>query len=179
MMDLLGLAAQLLTVKADLKLAEEVCVEKACRMIEKEAKTAIGTYRYDWTPLKPETVARKAHGDTPLLETGELRDSIEHVVVREGKEVVGYVGTNDPRAKYHEFGTGTIPPRPFLSPALMRQEDKIHAMIVRTMWATLVRGGPHYREMRELFHILHMLYREADDFLDEDEQRQRTRSRGH
>jgi hypothetical protein len=87
MMDLLGLAAQLLTVKADLKLAEEVCVEKACRMIEKEAKTAIGTYRYDWTPLKPETIARKAHGDTPLLETGELRDSIEHVVVRAGKRL--------------------------------------------------------------------------------------------
>jgi hypothetical protein len=75
-----ALAAHLLTVKADLKLAEEVCVEKACRMIEKEAKAAIGTYRYDWEPLKPETVARKARGDTPLLETGELRDSIEHVV---------------------------------------------------------------------------------------------------
>jgi hypothetical protein len=64
----------------------------------------------------------------------------------------------------------------------MRQEDKIHEMIVRTMWATLVHGGPHYREMRELFHILHMLYREgkklADDLLDEDEQPpRRSRSR--
>jgi len=38
--DLGGLAAHLLTVTADLKLAEEVCVEKACRMIEKEAKAA-------------------------------------------------------------------------------------------------------------------------------------------
>jgi HK97 gp10 family phage protein len=174
MMDLLGLAAQLLTIKADLKLAEEVCVEKACRMIEKEAKTAIGTYRYDWTPLLPETVARKARGDTPLLETGELRDSIEHNVGREGNEVVGYVGTNDPRAKYHEFGTSTIPARPFLSAAAMRQEDKIHAMIVRTIAATFERGGPHYREMRELFHILHMLYHEgkkfAEDFLDDDQQ---------
>jgi HK97 gp10 family phage protein len=128
----------------------------------------------DWEPLKLETVARKARGDTPLLETGELRDSIEHVVMREGKEVVGYVGTNDPIAKYHEFGTATIPARPFLSAAAMRQEDKIHAMIVRTVAATFDRGGPHYRELRKLFHILHMLYREgkkfAEDFLDEDEQ---------
>jgi HK97 gp10 family phage protein len=173
--DLGGLAAHILAVTADLKLAEEVCVEKACRMIEKEAKAAIGTYRYDWEPLKPETVARKARGDTPLLETGELRDSIEHVVMREGKEVVGYVGTNDPIAKYHEFGTRTIPPRPFLSAAAMRQEDKIHAMIVRTIAATFDRGGPHYRELREFFHVLHMLYHEgkkfAEDFLDdEDEQ---------
>jgi hypothetical protein len=109
-----------------------------------------------------------------LLETGELRDSIEHVVGREGKEVVGYVGTNDPIAKYHEFGTSKMPARPFLSAAAMRQEDKIHAMIERTIAATFDRGGPHYREMRELFHVLHMLYHEgkkfAEDFIDEDEQ---------
>src|SRR3984893_15566765 len=84
-------AAHLLTIEADLELAREVCVEKACRMVENEAKAAIGTYRFEnWAPLKPETVARKARGDTPLLETGELRDSIEHVVGREGTEVVGY-----------------------------------------------------------------------------------------
>ena len=56
-----------------------LCVEKACRMVEKEAKRAIGTYLFEWEPLKPETVARKTTGDSPLLETGELRDSIEHV----------------------------------------------------------------------------------------------------
>jgi phage gpG-like protein len=167
-------AAHLLTIEADLELAREVCVEKACRMVEKEAKTAIGTYRFDWEPLKPETVARKARGDTPLLETGELRDSIEHVVGREGTEVVGYVGTNDPIAKYHELGTRTIPPRSFLGEAAIRQEHKIHAMMERTIAATFDRGGPHYREMRELFHVLHMAYHEgkklADELLDEDEQ---------
>ncbi len=136
-----GFAAHLLTIEADLELAQEVCVEKACRMVEKEAKTAIGTYRFDWTPLKPETVARKARGDTPLLETGELRDSIEHVVGREGTEVVGYVGTNDPVAKYHELGTRTIPPRSFLGEAAMRQEHKIHEMMERTIAATFDHGA--------------------------------------
>jgi HK97 gp10 family phage protein len=142
-------------------------------MVEKEAKTAIGTYRYDWTPLKPETVARKARGDTPLLETGELRDSIQHTVVREGIEVVGYVGTNDPLAKYHELGTRHIPPRSFLGEAAMRQEHKIHKMMGRTIAATFDRGGPHYRELRELFHVLHMAYHEVkklgEELLDEDE----------
>jgi hypothetical protein len=38
-----GFAAHLLTIEADLELTREVCVEKACRMVEKEAKTAIGT----------------------------------------------------------------------------------------------------------------------------------------
>ena len=167
-------AAHLLTIEADLKLSQEVCVEKACRMVEKEAKTAIGTYRFEWTPLQPETVARKARGDTPLLETGELRDSIEHIVGREGTEVVGYVGTNNPIAKYHELGTRHIPPRSFLGEAAMRQEHKILAMMERTIAATFDRGGPHYRELRELFHVLHMAYEEtkklADELLDEDEQ---------
>ena len=167
-------AAHLLTIEADLEVAREVCIEKACRMVEKEAKTAIGTYRYDWPRLEPETVARKAKGDTPLLETGELRDSIQHVVVREGTEVVGYVGTNDPIAKYHELGTRTIPPRSFLGEAAMRQEHKIHEMMERTIAATFDHGGPHYRELRELFHVLHMAYEEskklADELLDEDEQ---------
>jgi HK97 gp10 family phage protein len=167
-------AAHLLTIEADMKLTEEVCVEKACRMVEKEAKAAIGNYRFGWTPLKPETVARKARGDTPLLETGELRYSIEHVVGREGTEVVGYVGTNDPIAKYQELGTRTIPPRSFLGEAAMRQEHKIHKMMGRTIAATFDQGGPHYRELRELFHVLHMAYEEskklADEFLDEDEQ---------
>ena len=167
-------AAHLLTIEADLKLSQEVCIEKACRMVEKEAKTAIGTYRFEWTPLQPETVARKARGDTPLLETGELRDSIEHIVGREGTEVVGYVGTNNPIAKYHELGTRHIPPRSFLGEAAMRQEHKIHEMMERTIAATFDRGGPHYRELRELFHVLHMAYEEtkklADDLLDEDEQ---------
>jgi hypothetical protein len=86
-----GFAAHLLTIEADLHLTEEVCVEKACRMIEKEAKAAIGTYRFDWTPLQLETIARKAGGDTPLLETGELKDSIEHTVGREGRDVVGKI----------------------------------------------------------------------------------------
>ena len=47
-------------------------------------------------------------------------------------------------------------------------------MIQRTMAAALSSGGPNYRELRELFHLAHMLYHEgkkfAEDFLgDEDE----------
>jgi hypothetical protein len=38
----------------------------------------------------------------------------------------------------------------------------------------LAGGGPHYRELRELFRVLHMAYEEskklADELLDEDEQ---------
>jgi phage gpG-like protein len=49
----------------------------------------------------------------PLLRTGELRDSISHVV--DGRRAV--VGSDDPVAIYQETGTSRIPPRPFLSTA--------------------------------------------------------------
>jgi hypothetical protein len=37
----------------------------------------------------------------------------------------------------------------------------------RTIAATLDRGGPHYRELRELFHVLHMAYEEVKRLADE------------
>jgi hypothetical protein len=47
-------------------------------------------------------------------------------------------------------------------------------MMERTVAATLDRGGPRYREMMELFHVLHGAYegvkKLADEFIDEDEQ---------
>src|SRR3984893_10958930 len=98
MMSLGGLAAHFLTVKADMHYAEEVALEKVCVLLEKSAKSAIGTYKFSWTPLSPETIARKAGGDTPLLETGALRDSIQHNVDSNGKEA--YVGTNHPIAGF-------------------------------------------------------------------------------
>jgi HK97 gp10 family phage protein len=172
-MNLGGLVAHFLTVKEDMKLAEEVCLEKACRMLEKSANKAIGNddYIFGWPKLAQSTIDRKGF-ERPLYETGALRDSIEHNVDAGARDA--YVGTDDPVAKYHEFGTSKIPARPFLGGALIAQEGKIHAMIERTMAGVLSSGGPNYREMRELLHMAHMLYEKGkeavEDFLDEDEQ---------
>ena len=40
-----GLAAHLLTVKADMRLAEELALEKVCVLLEKSAKTLITLLR--------------------------------------------------------------------------------------------------------------------------------------
>jgi hypothetical protein len=65
-------------------------LESAAQIVEDEAKRVIGTYDYGWPKLKPQTIARKATGDSPLLETGDLRESIEHHVDAEKHEA--YVG---------------------------------------------------------------------------------------
>jgi phage gpG-like protein len=174
MQSLLGLAVQLATAAADARLAEEVIIERACELLEAEAKRVIGTYDPGWPPLQPETIARKATGDSPLLEIGELRDSITHNMTREFGEVVGYVGSDNEKAVWHEFGTRTAPPRPFLGWALNAKEREIEELAGRLMFGAVMQSSPYYRELRELMHILKHLYHEVKEFgrdlVDEDKE---------
>ncbi len=155
------LAAHLLTMEADVELAKQAAVERACRMVEKEAKRVLGTYDYGWESLKPETIARKARGNSPLLETGKMRDSISHYVTQEGRETVGYVGSTSKIALYQEMGTRNIPPRPFLSAALMAKERAIVEMTEKLVIAAITQGGPNYRELREIIHLVREFGREV------------------
>jgi HK97 gp10 family phage protein len=160
-----GWAAHLLTVEADIKLAEEVAVVKACELISETAQEMIGHPHPFWPPLAPETIAHKAHGDTPLLETGELRSSISwDAPHHEGRETVGYVGSDNMKAVYHELGTVRIPPRPFLSTAAAQQEEKIVEMAGKLIEAALIHGGPNYHELKMLMHVLHHVWQETKKF---------------
>ena len=106
--------------------AEQKGLEAAAKIVEDGAKTAIGTYAFQWPPLKPETVARKAGGDTPLLETGELRDSITH----ESDERRAIVGTTSLIGRFQEFGTSRgIPPRPFIWGSWVHHEKEVIAAV--------------------------------------------------
>jgi phage gpG-like protein len=128
-------AAALTGSMVKLAVAEHHILEHACKVIEKEAKSYAGHYQTGWPALRPETIAKKANGDTPLLETGELRDSYEHKV--EGS--AGYVGSNNMKAVYHEFGTSRgIPPRPILSLASMTKEAEVHELTGRGIHAVLL-----------------------------------------
>jgi len=87
-----------------------------------EIRGALGTYRYGWPALAPSTVARKRNGDTPLVETGELRNSYAYTVV---DAHTLDVGSDNPKAIWHEYGTGRVPPRPVLAPAAQRVEPEV------------------------------------------------------
>ena len=103
-------AAHLVTVEADVKLACDAAVVKASKLVAKTAKNLLGHQQPFWPGLQPETIAHKAHGDTPLLETGELRDSISYTApLHEDGNTVGYVGSDNPKATWHELGTGHYP----------------------------------------------------------------------
>jgi HK97 gp10 family phage protein len=51
--------------------------------------------------------------------------------------LVAIVGTNDPVAKYHEFGTKHILPRPFLRPALYQEQEFIQTEFRKAVVKTI------------------------------------------
>ncbi|WP_354258151.1 hypothetical protein [Bradyrhizobium sp. F1.13.3] len=130
-------------------------IKRACEIVEKKAKGAIGKDHELWAPLAPSTISDKqAHGfptPKPLLRTGELRDSIEHTV--SGLE--GAVGSNLDRALWLEMGTSKMPPRSFLRSSAISAEDRIRRMAAAATVAALSGHGRHASDVRELLHLLH------------------------
>jgi phage gpG-like protein len=137
--------------------AADAVIVRASKLVARKSKGMIGHEQPIWPGLKPATIARKEHGNTPLYETGELKDSIEWSAPHhEAGDTVGYVGTNDENAKYHEYGTSRIPPRPFISTAAMAQERIIHEMIGAAMFAAM------QSQLSRAFHVWEHVFHEVD-----------------
>lgn len=119
-MDILAFVTHLVATAEHLDHGKHAALDRAGAIVEKAAKDAIGTYAFGWPPLAPSTLAKKA-ADTPLLETGELRDSYGH---RVGDDFVD-VGSDNKKAVWHELGTPTIPPRSVLVSAAMQEEAEV------------------------------------------------------
>jgi len=68
-----------------------------------------------WPPLSEATIARRREGSgdaevQTLRDTDVMYTSINYKADRRGVSV----GTNDPKAEFHQFGTDNIPMRPFI-----------------------------------------------------------------
>ena len=127
--------------------AVHVGLEKAARVIEAEARAEIGNYQGAaaqfgaWPELAEATKAdRRAQGFTendPLLRTGELRDSIDHVVGHNEAAI----GSNSEIAVYQELGTSKIPPRSFLGGAAARKAERVAEILGHSAAAGLFGRG--------------------------------------
>lgn len=72
---------------------------------KEEVLEALGEAVYDWLDGIGEDAAGTAAKRAPA-DTGELRNSISHAVVKSEDSV--YIGTNVEYAIWHEFGTGVF-----------------------------------------------------------------------
>lgn len=138
--DIASAPAFLTSMLAEIHHETHRALERAARVVEREAKAEIGDYQtaagpfMAWAPLAEATVAdRVAHGyapDEPLLRTGALRDSIGHSVEMQGVAAgEAIVGSTSRIAVYQELGTATIPPRSFLGGAAVRMTPEVLALI--------------------------------------------------
>lgn len=110
--------------KAEVELVEPT--EALMVVVEQKAKEVIGTYAYGWPELAQSTVDRKRNGDTPLLETGALRDSIQHRAEPTATGAEGLVYTDEKTGLWAEMGTSCgEPPRSFLMQSLIRSEPEM------------------------------------------------------
>ena len=135
-MNLFQAAALFTGIAVEMDHIKHHCLDEGSKILQEEAKRELGTYQPGWPRLKPATIARKSTGDSPLLETGELRDSIQ----REVQQHVAYIGSNNKKALFHEFGTSRIPPRPFLGTAAALKTSEIGEMFGAKYHALLVKG---------------------------------------
>jgi phage gpG-like protein len=135
----MNIAQVLQQLEQRIRIAAEAGLVEAAELVKQEAKNWIGHQHSDWPPLSESTIEEEQRMgypvDQPLLRTGALRDSIEAHVVGLHAEV----GTNHPLGVIHEYGTVTIPPRPFLQPALTAKTNEI-GMILRRHIAAALKG---------------------------------------
>ena len=144
---LAGFAAFLGELAIEQKAANHHALEHAAQIVEREAKRVIGTYDYGWPELSEYTKGdRESQGyepDEPLLRTGEMRDSINHVV--DEHNLVAHVGSDDMKAVWNELGTKHAPARSFLAGAAHEKEHEVVDHIGRIVHASLV-GPNNYKK---------------------------------
>jgi phage gpG-like protein len=154
-------AAKLIASDVNLKAAETEVIAAACAMVAERAKDIVGVQQSGWAPLSPETLKRKDGVNTPLLETGEMRDSIAW----NSDDQEGYVGSNNKKAFWQELGTSRgIPPRSFLGATAIQMEGEIDKMADRAVAAAFEGTGVFGEVLRGLRETGHKLRETAEGF---------------
>jgi phage gpG-like protein len=130
-------AARMIAAGVALEVAKKAALEEACILVETRAKDLIGVPQGSWPPLAAETLRQKGGVNTPLLESGEMRSSIEHTV--QGSS--GFVGSNSDIAVFQELGTSRgIPPRSFLGLAAQQSGPDVAKIVAQTVGAAIAGG---------------------------------------
>lgn len=156
MFTLLSFSEFLLTLPMAIEAHNAHALERAAKVVEKEAKDSIGEYQdtsgpfVAWQDLADSTVTEKERlgfspGDNPELRTGEMRDSIFHFV--DAKAGKAFVGSNSDVLVYQELGTENMPPRSILGGALARKSHEIEKILGDSVKGALLGDGVHNGRM--------------------------------
>ena len=135
------------TINAELEKAIKICGEKVRSDIQYDmAHTPRNMERAYYSNNKTKAHHPSLPGNPPAPDTGNLRESIKYEVNNTSGNVYGIVGTTqkDPDYGLHlEYGTsdGRIAPRPWLRPAMRKNNDFIRSTIAKAVKDTLTGGN--------------------------------------
>lgn len=125
------------SIQGELEKAIKLCCQKVRSDIQDSmAKTPRDTTKTYFTNNKTKGHHPSLPGNPPAPDTGNLRNSIRYEVHGSGTEVYGIIGTtqkNPPYGTYLEYGTSKMAPRPWLRPAMLRNNDWIKKMLKQTV----------------------------------------------
>lgn len=120
-------------INGELEKTIALCCDKVRSDIQDSmAHTARDTTKSYYTNNKTKAHHPSLPNNPPAPDTGNLRNSIRWELHNEGKEVYGIVGSTqkDPDyAVYTEYGTTKMAPRPWLRPAMEKNNDWIRKSI--------------------------------------------------
>ena len=141
---ILGFVEHLAAMTIEVEHETQAGLEEAARIIEREAKDAIGTYQDEagqfvaWAELadatKDQRVALGYSENDPGLRSGAMRESVEHMV--EGH--TAHIGSDDDNLVFFELGTVRQPPRSVLGGAAFRSGHEVAEVIGSHFVAALV-----------------------------------------
>ena len=99
----------------------ELIVRETMERAKDIAESRFGEQQRGWPPLAESTLRAHDGQQTPLLVTGELRESL-YIEVSGAN---GLLASTDPKIVYSELGTGTEPPRPLLKESVRQAQREM------------------------------------------------------
>jgi hypothetical protein len=143
-MTLAGFIGHIAGSIVSLNALEHAAMERACRIVEAEAKREIGHYQSaagpfaGWAELADSTKEQRVKlgytENDPGLRSGEMQASIGHVA--EQRE--GVIGSDDQNLVYFELGTTRQPPRSVLGIAAVHKERQVVEILGSSVVKALV-----------------------------------------
>lgn len=122
-------------------------IKLCCKKVQDDIQYSMAHTERDMSKTYYTNNKTKAHHPSmpenpPAVDSGKLRESIRYEVHGEGKEVYGIVGSSQLEENYAvwmEYGTkdGRIAPRPWLRPAMTKNNDWIRKSIANAVAAGL------------------------------------------
>lgn len=120
-------------------------IKLCCEKVRSDIQESMAHTERDMSKTYFTNNKTKAHhpslpGNPPAVDSGNLRNSIRYEVHSEGSEIYGVVGSTqkDPDyAVFTEYGTNKMAPRPWLRPAMQKNNEWIRKSMANAVANTL------------------------------------------